>query len=139
MSLTRLTLCKCALRHRRDKRDCVHSPHTYTHSIFDVGGQRNERKKWIHCFDDVTAVIFVAAISEYDQVLYEESGQNRMYEALDLFDEICNSRWFKDTSMILFLNKKDLFEQKMKKVDIRNEEEERFMDYERTFPLFSAI
>lgn len=112
---------------------------TPTHSIFDVGGQRNERKKWIHCFDDVTAVIFVAAISEYDQVLYEESGQNRMYEALDLFDEICNSRWFKDTSMILFLNKKDLFEQKMKKVDIRNEEEERFMDYERTFPLFSAI
>ena len=39
-----------------------------TRSMFDVGGQRNERKKWIHCFDSVTAVIFVAAISEYDQV-----------------------------------------------------------------------
>ena len=37
-------------------------------SIYDVGGQRNERRKWIHCFDDVTAVIFVAAINEYDQV-----------------------------------------------------------------------
>ena len=33
--------------------------------MYDVGGQRNERKKWIHCFDDVTAVIFVAALSEY--------------------------------------------------------------------------
>ena len=38
--------------------------------MYDVGGQRNERKKWIHCFDDVTAVIFVAALSEYDQVLF---------------------------------------------------------------------
>lgn len=35
--------------------------------MFDVGGQRNERRKWIHCFDNVTAVIFVTAISEYDQ------------------------------------------------------------------------
>jgi hypothetical protein len=35
--------------------------------MYDVGGQRNERKKWIHCFENVTAVIFVAAISEYDQ------------------------------------------------------------------------
>lgn len=40
--------------------------------MFDVGGQRNERKKWIHCFEKVTAVIFVAAISEYDQKLYED-------------------------------------------------------------------
>ena len=78
-------------------------------TMFDVGGQRNERKKWIHAFDNVTAVIFVAAISEYDQVLYEDENTNRMVEALNLFEEICNSRWFHDTSMILFLNKRDLF------------------------------
>jgi len=35
----------------------------------DVGGQRNERKKWIHCFQDVTAVCFVVALSEYDQMV----------------------------------------------------------------------
>lgn len=87
--------------------------------MFDVGGQRNERKKWIHCFENVTAVLFVAAISEYDQVLYEDENTNRMMEALNLFEEICNSRWFRDTSMILFLNKRDLFEDKILKVSLR--------------------
>jgi len=40
--------------------------------LFDVGGQRSERKKWIHCFEDVTAIIFCEAMSEYDQVLHED-------------------------------------------------------------------
>eukprot|EP00514_Thraustochytrium_sp_LLF1b_P012641 CAMPEP_0184548900 /NCGR_PEP_ID=MMETSP0199_2-20130426/6479_1 /TAXON_ID=1112570 /ORGANISM="Thraustochytrium sp., Strain LLF1b" /LENGTH=369 /DNA_ID=CAMNT_0026943569 /DNA_START=521 /DNA_END=1630 /DNA_ORIENTATION=+ len=82
-------------------------------SMFDVGGQRNERKKWIHCFDNVTAVIFVAAISEYDQVLYEDQHTNRQEEALNLFQEMCNSKWFKNKSMILFLNKRDVFRKKL--------------------------
>jgi guanine nucleotide-binding protein G(i) subunit alpha len=86
--------------------------------MYDVGGQRNERKKWIHCFDKVTSVLFVAAISEYDMVLYEDSSTNRMTEALALFEEICNSIWFSNTSMILFLNKKDLFEDKFQKIPI---------------------
>jgi len=76
-------------------------------------GQRNERKKWIHCFEGVTAVIFVAAISEYDQVLYEDEGTHRMTEALNLFEEVCNSKWFRKTALILFLNKCDLFAQKL--------------------------
>jgi len=86
--------------------------------MFDVGGQRNERKKWIHCFENVTAVLFVAAISEYNQVLYEDENTNRVVEALNLFEEICNSRWFRETSMILFLNKRDLFAEKIKKVPL---------------------
>jgi len=86
--------------------------------MFDVGGQRNERKKWIHCFENVTAVIFVAAISEYDQVLYEDENTNRMVEALNLFEEICNSRWFRETAMILFLNKRDLFAEKLQRVPL---------------------
>jgi len=94
--------------------------------MFDVGGQRNERKKWIHCFENVTAVLFVAAISEYDQVLYEDEHTNRMDEALNLFEEICNSRWFRETSMILFLNKRDLFQDKITKVSLR----ECFRQYE---------
>jgi len=86
--------------------------------IMDVGGQRSERKKWIHCFKDVTAVIFVAAINEYDQTLFEEQNQNRVIEALDLFDKTCNSGWFESASYILFLNKQDLFREKLKTVDL---------------------
>jgi GTPase SAR1 family protein len=86
--------------------------------MYDVGGQRNERKKWIHCFDDVTAVIFVAALSEYDQALFEDSTANRMTEAVELFGEICNNKYFAKSSIILFLNKKDLYEEKIKDVHI---------------------
>jgi len=87
--------------------------------MFDVGGQRNERKKWIHCFEAVTAVLFVAAISAYDQVLYEDEKTNRMVEALNLFEEICNSRWFRNTAIILFLNKRDIFQEKVEKISLR--------------------
>jgi GTPase SAR1 family protein len=86
--------------------------------MYDVGGQRNERRKWIHCFDNVHAVMFVAAISEYDQMLFEDDRQNRMEEALSLFSEITNSRFFASTSVILFLNKRDLFEDKIKRVPL---------------------
>jgi len=88
-------------------------------SMFDVGGQRNERRKWIHAFDDVDSVVFVAALSEYDQVLFEDETMNRMDEAIQLFDQIVNSKWFKQTAMILFLNKKDLFEMKLAKKPLK--------------------
>jgi guanine nucleotide-binding protein G(i) subunit alpha len=83
--------------------------------LYDVGGQRSERKKWIHCFENVTAIVFLASLSEYDQVLVEDETVNRMQEALTLFDSICNSRWFVKTSIILFLNKKDLLAEKLPK------------------------
>jgi GTPase SAR1 family protein len=89
-------------------------------SMYDVGGQRNERKKWIHCFEDVTAVVFVAALSAYDQVLYEDENQNRMTEAIQLFGQICNEQWFEKSAIILFLNKKDLFEEKIARVNPRD-------------------
>lgn len=88
--------------------------------LFDVGGQRSERKKWIHCFEAVTSIIFCVALSEYDQALLEESGQNRMAESLVLFESVVNSRWFLRTSIILFLNKIDIFKQKIPRVPLAN-------------------
>lgn len=94
--------------------------------MFDVGGQRSERKKWIHCFENVTTILFLVAISEYDQLLFEDETVNRMQEALTLFDSICNSRWFVKTSIILFLNKIDRFKEKLPASPMKNY----FPDYE---------
>jgi len=88
--------------------------------MVDVGGQRNERKKWIHSFEDVTAVLFVVAISEYDQVLYEDQATNRMVEALNVFEEVLQLRWFGKTSVMLFLNKSDLFLEKVGRTLIKD-------------------
>lgn len=87
--------------------------------LFDVGGQRSERKKWIHCFECVTAIIFCVAMSGYDMVLAEDEEVNRMIESIKLFDSICNNKWFTETSIILFLNKKDLFEAKIQHSPLR--------------------
>lgn len=118
--------------------------------MFDVGGQRSERKKWIHCFEGVTCIIFIAALSAYDMVLVEDDEvvwkhfvlhgqsqfiwkafpldlvnklvffyfQNRMHESLHLFNSICNHRYFATTSIVLFLNKKDVFVEKIKKAHL---------------------
>jgi hypothetical protein len=89
-----------------------------TFRMIDVGGQRSERKKWLHCFQDVTCTIFCVATPEYDLKLYEDDITNRMHESIRLFREICNNKWFVETSMILFLNKDDIFQEKIKKVDL---------------------
>ncbi|XP_042492468.1 guanine nucleotide-binding protein alpha-1 subunit [Macadamia integrifolia] len=86
--------------------------------LFDVGGQRNERRKWIHLFEGVTAVIFCAAISEYDQMLFEDENRNRMMETKELFDWVLKQPCFEKTSFMLFLNKFDIFEKKVLKVPL---------------------
>lgn len=83
--------------------------------MVDVGGQRSERKKWIHCFENVTSVIFLAALSEYDQVLFESNNDNRLRESLALFKTILSYQWFQESSTILFLNKTDLLLEKITK------------------------
>ncbi|KAI3994971.1 hypothetical protein MKX01_019785 [Papaver californicum] len=86
--------------------------------LFDVGGQRNERRKWIHLFEGVTAVIFCVAISEYDQTLFEDDNRNRMMETKELFDWVLKQPCFEKTSIMLFLNKFDIFEKKVLNVPL---------------------
>ncbi|CAH8596614.1 unnamed protein product [Schistosoma guineensis] len=81
--------------------------------MVDVGGQRSERRKWIHCFESVTSIMFLVALSEYDQVLVESDNENRMEESKALFRTIITYPWFQESSVILFLNKKDLLEEKV--------------------------
>lgn len=81
--------------------------------MIDVGGQRSERRKWIHCFEHVTSIIFIVASSEYDQYLIEDGAKNRMEESIALFQHIVTYQWFRKATFILFLNKKDLLEEKI--------------------------
>mmetsp|Transcript_11570 Transcript_11570/g.13293 ORF Transcript_11570/g.13293 Transcript_11570/m.13293 type:complete len:377 (+) Transcript_11570:473-1603(+) len=80
--------------------------------IIDVGGQRSERRKWMTLFGGVTGLIFVAALSEYNQVLFEHSGTNRLVESVELWKKYANKSDFQDSAILLFLNKFDLFQKK---------------------------
>ena len=84
-------------------------------TLIDVVGQPSKRKKWIRCFQDVSAVVFCVDLAAYDQVLAEDEETNRMLESLELFESICNNPYFAKTSMILFLSNKALFEEKIVK------------------------
>lgn len=91
---------------------CIH------YQVIDVGGQRAERKKWINCFDNVKAILFVVNLAGYNMVLFEDEKKNRLHECLELFTETVNLEIFANTPIFLFLNKKDLFEEKLKKTDL---------------------
>jgi len=86
----------------------------YPFTVVDVGGQRSERSKWMSVFcGGITAMIFFAAINEYDQKLAEDNRTNRMSESVKLFYDICHYKMFAETAVILFLNKTDLFRKKI--------------------------
>ncbi|KZT50916.1 G-alpha-domain-containing protein [Calocera cornea HHB12733] len=88
--------------------------------MYDVGGQRAERKKWIYAFEKVKCVIFTVALSEYDQTLLENPEQNRMQESMKLFENIIASRWFQNAVFVLFFNKMDVFEEKYQRSPLKD-------------------
>ncbi|XP_015588247.1 guanine nucleotide-binding protein G(f) subunit alpha isoform X2 [Cephus cinctus] len=81
--------------------------------MFDVGGQRGERKKWIQVFEGIHAVLFVVACSDFDQNLCEDNKQNRLKESITLFTDVWNSRFLVDAGFIVFLNKQDILKDKI--------------------------
>jgi len=98
-------------------------------TFIDVGGQRSERRKWLHCFDHCFAVIYLCAINEYDgRVLEEDNRVDRLEESLNLFEKLIHSMSFHNVPFILFLNKKDLFEEKIKTAPIESFPE-KYPDY----------
>lgn len=90
-----------------------------TFKILDVGGQRMERKKWMKVLDNVNALLFIASLSEYNQVLMEDETTNRMQESLDLFEEVLSLPYFTKTTIMIFFNKEDLFKEKIKTIDLK--------------------
>ena len=104
-----------------------------TFHFFDVGGQTNERRKWINCFQNVHAIIFLVAISEFDQTMWEDPSCNRMTDSIKLFAQIVNDPTFKDTAILLFFNKSDLLREKIKRVNVSTIKE--WSDFDGTSPL----
>jgi GTPase SAR1 family protein len=94
-----------------------------------VGGQRDQRRKWIQCFNEVTAVMFVVDISSFNMTLREDSRVNRLTESLQSFRQIWINRYLVNTSIILFLNKYDLFVRKI--LDERCRLEDYFPEFTR--------
>ena len=80
-----------------------------TYRVFDAGGQRAERRKWIHHFDDVNCLMFMGSLTDYSEVLYEDSSKNRLEESLTVFEDLCRTN---NWSTILLLNKLDLFKER---------------------------
>ncbi|EPB75567.1 g-protein alpha subunit [Ancylostoma ceylanicum] len=87
--------------------------------MIDVGGQRSERRKWIHCFDNVDMVLFVVSVSDFDTIDPEDPTQNRLLQNYFLFKTIAQSELFRHSSIVLFLNKYDIFKEKLQSSTIR--------------------
>ena len=79
-------------------------------TVFDIGGQRSERRKWLTVCDNVKAVIYVSSLAGYNQVIFEDNKTNRLIEAWNAYDKSVNHDSFKKINIILFLNKCDLFD-----------------------------
>lgn len=92
--------------------------------LVDVGGQREQRAKWIEALSDgVTAVIFLTDVSAYDMMLAEDHTVNRLRESIDLLGQVWTKSPLRDKSIILFLNKQDKLEKKV------HEQRTRFENY----------
>lgn len=94
------------------------SIHGYNYRIIDVGGQRNQRQKWIHFFEGVTAVVFFVSLSSFDELVEEDKNSNALLDSLELFEEISRNKFLENTEFILFLNKHDLFLEKLERSNL---------------------
>ncbi|KAL3117596.1 hypothetical protein niasHT_000331 [Heterodera trifolii] len=84
--------------------------------LIDVGGQKTERRKWIHCFEGVAAILFIVSLSCYNQVMEEDSQINQMSDSIEMFKTMYRNRFLRSSSFIMFLNKKDIFAKKIHQI-----------------------
>ena len=83
-----------------------------------LGGSRRERKKWAGCFEHETSLMFVVDVSAYDQKLFEDRHISRIQYDRKAFDDVINSKWFRDNDVYLVFNRYDLFKEKIARVDL---------------------
>ncbi|RKO94036.1 guanine nucleotide binding protein, alpha subunit [Blyttiomyces helicus] len=92
----------------------------FIYRMYDVGGQRSDRLCWAPFFEsEIHAILFIVSLASYDQMLVEDPTINRMLDALVLFETVSNNPLLKKVNIILFLNKADLFERKLKQTSVK--------------------
>jgi len=80
--------------------------------IFDFGGREEERSKWETVYDQVKAVIFVFALSDFD--IKDSNGNLKLQTATELFNQLTHHPDFERIPFYLILNKFDIFSAKIK-------------------------
>eukprot|EP00639_Heterosigma_akashiwo_P015766 CAMPEP_0206387732 /NCGR_PEP_ID=MMETSP0294-20121207/16811_1 /ASSEMBLY_ACC=CAM_ASM_000327 /TAXON_ID=39354 /ORGANISM="Heterosigma akashiwo, Strain CCMP2393" /LENGTH=435 /DNA_ID=CAMNT_0053839221 /DNA_START=176 /DNA_END=1483 /DNA_ORIENTATION=+ len=104
---------------------------TFNHTDFritDVGGQRSERRKWVHLFSDVNAILYIAALNDFDRFLEEDARQNALAESMAVFHEMYDSPHLHNVTFFLFLNKIDLFMEKLPRVPVNRPPRSSFLE-----------
>ncbi|KAI8899857.1 guanine nucleotide binding protein, alpha subunit [Globomyces pollinis-pini] len=88
--------------------------------IIDVSGLKHHRKQWIPYFSNVLSIIFLVSLPSYNETMAEDPSMNRLQDSLNLFDYIVNHPMLTKPSIIVFFNKKDVFEQIILKYPLKD-------------------
>jgi len=103
-----------------------------TWEMIDCGGQTGERKKWQTVIaEGLTAMIFFVGLDEYNMASAEDKTMTKMDVARQVFSEVVNSESTNGITKLLFLNKEDLFKQKMA-------DKAQFAEFQRVFPEYKG-
>lgn len=94
-----------------------YSENDVTFQINDVGGQKSERKKWRNIMQNIDILIYVISLTDYEEALYEDSSSNSMVVSKQVFESVINNESFKNSEIILFFNKNELFKKLITKED----------------------
>jgi len=82
-------------------------------NFIDTGGEPNQRRKWTNFMEQSVAVVYVAALDVYDEMDVVDFTSNAMQDSMETFWEVSNIPELKDKLFVLYLNKRDKFEQKL--------------------------
>lgn len=100
--------------------------------VLDLGGQRSERRDWQDALHVASTILFVSSLCEWDQKLREDFSQSRFHETLHIFQSLMDDPATLKKGIIVFLNKRDLFQSKM-------EDPERRANFTRFFPEYKGV
>eukprot|EP00455_Lapot_gusevi_P030296 TRINITY_DN3258_c0_g1_i4.p1 TRINITY_DN3258_c0_g1~~TRINITY_DN3258_c0_g1_i4.p1 ORF type:complete len:338 (+),score=10.82 TRINITY_DN3258_c0_g1_i4:93-1106(+) len=89
-------------------------------AVTDVGGLKNERRKWPFAMEGTSMVLFVASLSQYDRVMYEDPSINQLQDSLDLFEFVAKHNQLENCRLVLIFNQMDLFRAKIQRCSLRD-------------------